>query len=195
MGNNLTADQALKMLMAGNARYVTSKCVHPNQTTERRIELRREQNPVATILGCSDSRVPPEVIFDLGLGDLFVVRVAGNVINEVILGSIEYAAAHLHTPLVMVLGHSQCGAVSATVAGDDFGDHISKLTALIRPALNSVWGYPGDLVENIARANAKMSSEQLRQSSPILSNLVNKGSLAIVSAFYSLNSGEVEIIS
>ena len=193
--NNLTGDEAIDRLMAGNRRYVTAKQTHPNQMPERRAELMDGQRPFAVILGCADSRVPPEVIFDQGLGDLFVVRVAGNIIDDVVLGSIEYAASHLHTPLIMVLGHSQCGAIGATVAGGDLEGHIPSLAEAIRPVLDSIQDHTGNLVDNTARANARMVSEQLKQSTPVLSDLVNEVELKVVAAFYDLDTGLVEILA
>jgi carbonic anhydrase len=118
-GDIFSGDQALQELMIGNERYVRSQPKHPRQSRARQSEVASGQQPFGIILTCADSRVSPEFIFDQGLGDLFVVRVAGNIINDAILGSIEYAAAYLHTPLLVVLGHSNCGAVSATVAGGE----------------------------------------------------------------------------
>jgi len=191
----LTGDQALKKLMAGNKRFRALKQTHPDQTPERRAELRDSQHPFATILGCSDSRVPPEVIFDQGLGDLFVVRVAGNIVDDVVLGSIEYSAAHLHTPLIMVLGHSRCGAVSAAVAGGELEGHLTSLTSAIQPVLYKVKDKQGDLVNDAAKANAKMVAEQLKCSEPVLSTIVNTGKLKVVAAYYDFDTWEVEIIS
>jgi carbonic anhydrase len=194
MVERLTGDQALKRLIAGNKRYVLSRPVHPRQTPERRTELRNGQYPFAVVLGCSDSRVPPEVIFDQGLGDLFVVRVAGNLIDDIILASIEYAAAHLHTPLIMVLGHSECGAVGSVAKGGDLEGHMPTLVEAISPALKKAEGKPGDLVNNAAKVNAKMVSEQLKDTAPILSKQVIKARLKIVAAYYDLKTGVVEIL-
>ena len=194
MEENSSSEKALKRLMAGNTRYVKSGLSHPRQTTERRIELRDGQRPFAVILGCSDSRVPPELIFDQGLGDLFVVRVAGNIIDPVVLSSIEYAASHLHTPLIMVLGHSECGAVQTTVDGDDLEGHLPTLAGAISPAVEKIRDQPGDIVNNAARLNAKMVSEQLSCTTPILSELVHKDYLRIVPAYYDLETGVVEIL-
>jgi len=191
----INSDHALEELVAGNRRYVDSKQRHPNQTPRRRAELSNTQEPFAVILGCSDSRVPPEVIFDRGLGDLFIVRIAGNVINDMILGSIEYAANHLHTPLIMVLGHSKCGSVQAAIEGVNGKGHIACLTEALQPALDEVKDQPGDPVNNAARANAKIVTEQLKCSKPILSKLVNEGKLNVVPAFYDLETGVVEILS
>lgn len=194
MGTSLTSEQAIKELMDGNKRYVDSRSRHPNQTPERRLELRSGQNPFAAILGCSDSRIPPEVIFDQGLGDLFVIRVAGNVAGKNVVASIEYAVAHLHVPLVVVLGHSNCGAVTATSEEADLEGHMPGLASAIRPALESVKGKAGDLVDNAAKANATMVADQLKQTKPILSNMINEGIVKVISAFYDLDSGLVTIL-
>lgn len=190
-----TSDEALAKLQAGNERYVASQLTHPNQTAERRAELGAGQHPFAIVLGCADSRVSPEVIFDQGLGDLFVIRVAGNIVDDVVLGSIEYAAEHLHTPLIVVLGHSKCGAVGATVAGGELEGHLPSLATAIQPAVDSVKDQEGDLLDNAVRANAKMVAEQLSSSDPVLSKLVEAGGLKVVAARYDLDSGKVDILA
>jgi len=189
-----TAEQAMERLMAGNKRYVASKQTHPHQTRERCVELSAGQYPFAVILGCADSRVPPEVIFDQGLGDLFVIRVAGNVLDDCVLGSIEYAVAHLHTPLIVVLGHSKCGAVGATVEGGELEGHLPSLAAAIQPAVDQARGLPGDLVDNAVRANATMVVGQLKASEPVLSELVDADELKVVAACYDLDTGEVDLL-
>ncbi len=187
----LSADDAIDRLLTGNKRYISQKQIHPNQTLKRRAELCQGQFPFAVILGCSDSRIPPELIFDQGLGDLFVVRVAGNIIDNVVLGSIEYAVAHLHTPLVMVLGHSKCGAVEATVAGGNLEGHLSDLTEAILPAMKSTQEQTENIIDDTARANAKMVAEQLTS---ILSRWTENERLMVVPAFYNLDTGLVEIL-
>ncbi|MFC1819723.1 carbonic anhydrase [Thermodesulfobacteriota bacterium] len=190
MGN-----QALERLMAGNERYVNSKPLHPDQTIERRLELKIGQNPFAVVLGCADSRVPPEIVFDQGLGDLFVVRVAGNVLNDMILGSIEYACIHLQTPLVMVLGHSKCGAVGATVSGGHPDGHISSLTSAIQPALDKAKDQSGDVISNTSKANAMMVAEELRTLGDHVSESMKPDRLTIVAAYYDIDNGCVEILA
>jgi carbonic anhydrase len=123
----LSSDSALQKLMTGNKRYYEGNLTHPNQTKVRILEVAKGQHPFAIILGCSDSRVPPEVIFDQGIGDLFIIRVAGNIIDNNALGSIEYAVEHLGVKLVVVLGHEKCGAVDATVKGGEAPGHIKYL--------------------------------------------------------------------
>ncbi|MCP4106544.1 MAG: carbonic anhydrase [Desulfobacteraceae bacterium] len=187
-----TPEEALKRLKDGNQRYVEQKLTHPNQTAERRAELSSGQYPYAVILGCSDSRVPPEVIFDQGMGDLFVIRVAGNIADDVVLGSIEYAAEHLHTPLIVVMGHSKCGAVSAVASGTELDGHLPSLGKIIQPAVDKAKGKPGDLVTNAAKTNAEMTADMLRTSEPVLSNLVKAGKVDVVTAYYDLDTGICE---
>jgi carbonic anhydrase len=131
----LTADSVLAELKAGNEHHVRHQYQHPHETATRQRELTNGQHPHAQILGCSDSRVPPEIIFDQGLGDLFVVRVAGNVATDTELGSLEYGAEHLHIPLIVVLGHESCGAVTAAVQGGEVEGHITALLSLLKPAV------------------------------------------------------------
>lgn len=195
MMERLNSKAALAKLMSGNKRYVIAKQLHSNLTSERRTELKDGQCPIAIIVGCSDSRVPPELIFDQGLGDLFVVRVAGNILDDVVLGSIEYAASHLGTSLVMILGHLRCGAIEATAAGGSMEGQLSCLAAAIQPSLNEVKNKPGELINNAAKATAKMIAEELSLSGPILAERVNTAKLKVVAAFYDLETGVVEVIS
>jgi carbonic anhydrase len=185
-------DEALARLMEGNKRYVAGSLSHPNQSLDRRGEVAKGQAPFAIILGCADSRVGPELLFDQGLGDLFVVRVAGNVLNDNALGSIEYAAEHLHSPLVVVLGHQKCGAVEATLKGGAAPGQIGSLVRAIQPAVDKVKGQPGDPLDNAIKANVELVVSQLRASKPILTELAEHGKLKIVGARYKLDSGEIE---
>ena len=190
----VNADEALKRLTEGNKRYVVGKFIRPHQTSVRRAELIDGQHPFAIVLGCSDSRIPVELVFDQGVGDLFVVRNAGNIADDVALGSIEYAAAHLHVPLLVVMGHGSCGAVNATASGGELEGHLPVIAAAIRPAVDKVKTQQGDLVNNAARANAVMVTEKLKSSKPVLSELVRSGKLTVVAAFYDIKSGKVEFI-
>lgn len=192
---NITGDQAWEMLQAGNQRYVAQKVSHPNQTEQRMTEVATGQNPFAIVLGCADSRVPPEIIFDQGLGDLFVIRVAGNIVDNAVAGSIEYAAKKLHTPLLVVLGHERCGAVTAAVKGGELPGNIGTLVNAIKPAVKSVQGLPGDLVENSIKANIRIVVSQLRSRQPIVSKLVKANKLKIVGARYDLDRGKVDFIA
>ncbi|MGH9357217.1 MAG: carbonic anhydrase [Terriglobia bacterium] len=192
--SGMSAQQALKKLETGNQRYVAGRMSNPNQTPECRARVAKGQHPFAIVLSCSDSRVPPEVIFDRGLGDLFTVRVAGNIAEPATTGSIEYAAEHLGSPLLVVLGHSRCGAVEAAVKSGEAPGRIADIIAAIRPAVQRVKGMPGDPVDNAVRANVRMVVEQLKSAQPVLSHLVEEGRLKIVGAYYDLDTGKVEIL-
>jgi carbonic anhydrase len=190
----VNADGALKLLTEGNKRYVVGKFIRPHQTSVRRAELIEGQHPFAIVLSCSDSRIPVELVFDQGVGDLFVVRNAGNIADDVALASIEYAAGHLHAPLIVVMGHASCGAVNATASGGELEGHLPVIATAIRPAVDKVKTQQGDLVNNAARANAVMVVDKLKTSKPVLSELVRSGKLTIVAAFYDIKSGKVEFI-
>ena len=191
----VTADTVLAELKAGNEHHVQHKYQHPHETVARQRELTAGQHPHAQILSCSDSRVPPEIIFDQGLGDLFVVRVAGNVATDVELGSLEYGAEHLHIPLIVVLGHESCGAVTAAVQGGEVEGHIAALVNLIKPAVEKSKAMPGDKISNAVRTNVQLVVQQLRTSTPVLSELVTHGKIKIVGAVYSLDTGKVTWLS
>jgi Carbonic anhydrase len=184
----------LRKLMEGNKRYVSSHLEHPDQSSERRFELKHGQHPFAIILGCSDSRVPPEVLFDQGLGDLYVVRVAGNVLDQMIVASIEYAVLHLNVSLVMVMGHTQCGAVAATCNHEQLEGHLPSLTFALNPAFNQAKDQPGNLVENVTLANVGLVSEDLKQTGMHFPEMVEKGDLTIVPAYYHIGTGKVELL-
>src|SRR5512135_1757612 len=167
MSEKLTPDQALTQLLRGNERFVAGWPDHPNQSALRRREVSDSgQQPFAIILACADSRVPPEIIFDQGLGDVFVIRVAGNVLDDIILGTIEYAVEHMHTPLVMVLGHDKCGAVTAAVQGVEVRNHIQALAEALRPAVESARTQEGDLISNAIDVNVQQAVMALHASEP-----------------------------
>lgn len=192
----MSSEEAFQRLIEGNKRYVTAAMTHPNQAPERRVSVAGGQTPFAVVLGCADSRVPPEILFDQGIGDLFVIRVAGNTARETnVLGSIEYAVEHLGTPLVVVLGHEKCGAVTAAVNAVTTNAHepgnIGHLVASIVPAVEAVRDEPGDLLENAIRANIALTVGQLRSSEPFLARFSQEGRGKIVGAYYRLESGEV----
>src|SRR5262249_8904804 len=148
------------------------------------------QNPFAVIVSCSDSRVPPEIIFDQALGELFVVRMAGNIVDDFAIGSIEYGVSVLGANLILVLGHSNCGAVDAAMKGLKFDNHIQEVLNAIRPAIGDV----KDGLENAIKANVKKVEETLKTSKPVLSNLIEKGSLRVVGGYYDLSTGKVELL-
>ncbi|MGA2065415.1 MAG: carbonic anhydrase [Thermoguttaceae bacterium] len=191
---NVSADEAIGRLKDGNQRFAAGKATHDHQGAERRIEVAKGQKPLAIVVSCSDSRVGPEVVFDQGLGDLFVVRTAGNVVDDVGLGSIEYAVEHFGTPLILVLGHQRCGAVSAAVSGGEVHGHVRAVVEAIRPAVQKVKDQPGDPVENAVRANVREVVKRLQHAAPILPDRIKTGKLKIVGAYYDLDDGRVELM-
>ena len=186
-----SAAAVLSELKAGNDHHVAKRYQHPHQNAARQSELASSQHPHAVILSCADSRVVPEIILDQGLGDLFDIRVAGNVASDTELASIEYAAEHLHTPVVVVMGHQKCGAVTAAAESGDAPGHLPTLLAMIKPAVASAKGRPGDLIENAVRINVENVVKQIRGSKPVLASFVDKGALTVVGAVYSLDTGKV----
>jgi carbonic anhydrase len=184
---------ALNQLVEGNRRYVNNNRTYPNQSHSNRLFLKKGQKPHTVILGCSDSRVPPEHVFDQGFGDLFVIRVAGNVIDDIVLGSIEYAVEHLGAGLVMVLGHSDCGAVQAARSYHELGGHLPSISEAIKEAVKSV-AVGFDDLNSIVRAHAKITAGHLRRSLPVLAPIVESGKLDVVSAFYDFDTGIVELL-
>jgi carbonic anhydrase len=209
---NITPAEALQRLIDGNKRFASGQPLRPNQSEARRLEVAQGQLPFATIVSCVDSRVPPELVFDQGLGDLFVLRVAGNVINDEILGSIEFGIEEYQVPLVVVLGHERCGAVVATVdavkANAKAPGHIGSLVEGIRPAaitaqqaeanrqlLGPTFSTPVDQVDIAVRVNAVNSANQVRNSEPIIHEEVLHGNVAVYAMRYDLETGMVELLA
>jgi carbonic anhydrase len=190
----MTAAQALEQLMAGNSRYVAGRLRHPNQSPGRRMGVIEEQRPMAAIVCCSDSRVPPEIVFDQGLGDLFVVRTAGHVVDDAALGSIEFAVAELGVPLVMVLGHQRCGAVRAAIAGGTQDGHVSCLVEAIAPAVEDARASGGALLSTAVEAHVARTLGKLLSSEPILAPSIARGTLTVVGATYQIDDGEVRLL-
>src|SRR5262249_3968390 len=187
-----SADTVLRELKAGNDHHVAKRYQHPHQSASRQRELVATQHPHAIILSCADSRVAPEIVLDQGLGDLFDVRVAGNVAGDTELASIEYAAPPLPTPLLVVMGHQQCGAVTTAAEGAEAEGHLPTILAMVRPAIDSARGQPGDLIANAVRINVENVVRRVRTSGPVLAALVERGDLSVVGAVYSLDPTIVE---
>ncbi|KER09228.1 MAG: carbonate dehydratase [[Candidatus Thermochlorobacteriaceae] bacterium GBChlB] len=185
-------DSALMRLKEGNKRFVEGKSIHPRQDISRIKETAKGQKPFAIIIGCSDSRVPNEIIFDQGLGDLFIVRTAGQVSTYASWGSVEFAEEVLGAKLIVVLGHTACGAVAAAVNVPKVPGHIVTLINAIKPAAERVKGMAGDAVENAVKENVRMQVEQLRALEPVLAERARKGEVRIVGAVYNLATGAVE---
>jgi carbonic anhydrase len=193
----LPADQGLQMLIDGNKRFVEGNLTSLSNLAQDREQLASGQSPFAVIVCCSDSRVPPEIVFDQTLGQLFVVRTAGQVIDEAARGSIIYGVDFLKAPLLLVLGHSGCGAVEAAIAaiqGSPIPGYAYRFAEAIGPAVQSVINEPGDQLDNAIRANITMGADQLRTAEPDLAAAVGSGQLTVAGGFYDLASGEVTIL-
>ncbi|GER23851.1 carbonic anhydrase 2 [Zafaria cholistanensis] len=197
--SQLTPAQAWRRLREGNDRFVSGNSAHPNQDASRRQSLAGQQNPFAVIFGCSDSRLAAEIIFDVGLGDVFVVRTAGHVIDDAVLGSLEYSVAVLNVPLIIVLGHDSCGAVSATVDAFETGamppgfirDLVERITpSVITAHRNGVQDVNGNVVEHV-----QQTTQRLVDASKIISAAVDGGRTAVIGATYRLAEGKAEMVS
>lgn len=184
---SLTPHAALQRLMNGNKRYVSGKLEHPNRGEESRAQAAESQRPYAIVLGCSDSRVPLEIIFDEGIGDIFVVRVAGNVAGTLVIDSIQFSALYLGSSIIFVLGHESCGAVTAVLRKET--KEIESIAKLIKPAVHSI-----DHLEEAVKSNVRAASEKLK-SSPVIKQLIKEGKVAVFGGYYHLRSGEVELLS
>ena len=199
-GPGISGSQALRRLVEGNRRFVRGDARFPTVQKKVLSQLAREQRPYATILGCSDSRVPPELLFDAGFGELFVIRVAGNVLSDDVAGSMQYAGVHLKTPLFVVLGHEGCGAVSAAVETHfhkvQYRSRISKLVSKIVPAIRKLNQNlaPDLLLSQGIEANVRWTMKQLR-SSPEGKARVKEGRLSLVGAIYQIKTGRVRFLA
>ena len=190
LNSDVSPDQALALLKAGNERYASGRHASQDNPSARRATLAKGQKPFAVVIGCADSRTAPEIIFDQQLGSLFVCRVAGNVTDPVVLGSVEYAVEHLHAPLIVVLGHSKCGAVSAALAGGHAPGNIGRLLEHVHTGS----GLPAD---QDAKTGAAVSNNTIHQknsltaNSAIIREFVKKGKVRTTSGVYSLDTGKV----
>ena len=192
----VSLDEALQHLKEGNQRFVEGKSIKPHQDFKRIQEVSNGQFPFATIVGCSDSRVPNEIIFDQGLGDLFIVRTAGQVSSYASWGSIEFAEEILGTKLIIVLGHTQCGAVNAAVHLPEVPGHIVTLINAIKPAVEKARkDNPANLLEAAIRQNILIQVEQLKSLEPVLAKRVREGSIKIIGALYDLHTGKIEFLT
>lgn len=196
-----TADEALHDLLAGNERFVKGQTLNPRRSPADFSRLAKAQYPEAVVITCADSRVSPEILFDVGVGDIFVVRVAGNVVDGAgvtVKGSVEYAVAELNAPLVIVLGHSNCGAVKAAMqhidAKDSLPGAINGLVELIKPAVTKSRGMSGDPLENAIAMNVEVGVERLQGLEPILAPKIKEGKLKVVGGVYELKTGEVKLL-
>jgi carbonic anhydrase len=185
----------LEKLKAGNEKFVSGRSAHPHETPDRIRELKKGQHPFVVLVSCSDSRIPPELIFDQGLGDIFSIRTAGNIIGDYELGSIEYAIEHLHCKLIVVLGHENCGAIQAyeTSGNERHNDHIQKLVDYIASEEEEKI-IPDSLrsdIDILVKANITHGVNLLKLSTPVLKLLVDKNEITIIGAYYDLDTGKV----
>jgi carbonic anhydrase len=183
------ADDALARLKAGNERFASSKISVGQPVAARRAETAQEQHPFAIIVGCADSRTAPEIIFDQSIGDLFVIRTAGNLVDDYALGSIEYAVGNLGTRLIVVLGHARCGAVKAALGGDSAPSHINSLVRDIQPAVTAAKGKEGDALANAVHENDAQVAAKIRKQAQLGEHA---SEVRIVEGYYNLDTGKVE---
>lgn len=188
---NLSWREALERLQVGNERFVAEKLQSTNNDDSRRKSLTEGQHPYAIVLSCADSRVVPELAFDTGLGEIFVIRVAGNIANTSTLASIEYAVAHLGVNLILVLGHESCGAVTAAIQGGDNGYNLNHLLAHIQPAISAS---EDPSINGVVKTNASLTATSMVQRSPIILDRVEDGSLKVLPSYYNLGSGKVDFL-
>lgn len=188
----MTIENVMDRLKDGNKRFVADKLDGKLQDSSRRDSLTSGQQPYAIILSCADSRVVPELAFDAGLGELFVIRVAGNIANNSSIASIEYAVAHLGSAVIVVLGHQSCGAVTAAIGGGDNGHNLNHLLSHITPAIAA--SAEGASVNDVVKKNAEMTAEELKSRSAIIRDAANSGKVSIVPAYYNLDSGKVDFL-
>lgn len=191
MANNISWQDALSRLKTGNANFVADHLDGKLQNSSRRNELVGGQAPFAIVLSCADSRVVPELAFDTGLGELFVIRVAGNVANTSTIASIEYAVAHLGVNLIVVMGHESCGAITAALSGGDNGYNLNHLLGHVTPAMNAS---EDKEVNSVVKVNAHLTCKQIVSRSSIIAEAVKNKNTKLVPAFYNLKSGVVDFM-
>lgn len=193
--DNLSADEALKKLKQGNKRFVELHQKHPDESSKRRKEMLKGQHPFVIVLSCSDSRVPPELIFDQGLGDIFEIRNAGNVLNDHVIGSIEYAVMHCGVKLIVIMGHQDCGAINATLSGVSETKYIKALEDSIQPAVEKCILNKVEVnSDNVVKAHVMQDIEELMNQDQELVRYMKKHNVKIVPAYYHLDSGKVEFL-
>ena len=194
--SNLSADEALDKLQKGNERFVSLHQKHPDETKKRRKEMMKGQHPFVVILSCSDSRVPPELIFDQGLGDIFEIRNAGNVLNKHVIGSIEYAVMHCGVKLIVIMGHQDCGAIGATLSGVSETEYIKALEDSIQPAVEECKAKGLEVnSDNVVKEHVMQDINELLTQDTELVKYMKKNKVKIVPAYYHIDSGKVEFLA
>jgi carbonic anhydrase len=195
----LNPAKALARLIAGNQRFIQNRSRHPHQSLADLHRLASGQQPFCIVVGCADSRVPPELLFDQGLGDVFDNRVAGNIVDDLLLGSVEFAVEEFGSPLIVILGHERCGAIKATIGaiqtGGEAPGHIGDIVEALKPIIEPVLAQPGDVVENAVRANIHAQAAGLTERSELIAEHVAAGRLGIVGARYDLDNGRVSLVA
>ncbi|HBH17963.1 MAG TPA: carbonic anhydrase [Cyanobacteria bacterium UBA9579] len=191
----MNADLALQELLCGNKRFVELKSIHPHQNDVRRKSTVDLQQPIAVVVTCSDSRVPPEIILDQGLGDLFVVRIAGNILNKHVIGSIEYAVKYVDVPLIMVIGHENCAAIDVTLKNISTQCCMDNVLETIRQNVGDIDPNQHDALNIAIKKNVNAVINNLKASSPTILQLINDNKVKLVGAYYHFTSGIVDIIS
>ena len=192
---NLSAKEAIQKLKQGNKRFVENKAQHPDESLERKKEMLKGQHPFVVILSCSDSRVPPELIFDQGVGDIFEIRNAGNVLNEHVIGSIEYAVMHCGVKLIVIMGHQDCGAIAATLSGVSETKYIQALEDSIKPAIEDCKCKGLDInSDNVVKAHVMQDINELLKQDSELVKYMDEHNVKIIPAYYHLDSGKVDFL-
>jgi len=192
--------EAIQKLVDGNERFAQDKSVHPNRCAETKNALLKQQKPFVAVLSCSDSRVPVEIIFDAGLGDIFAVRTAGHVLSKEVMGSLEYAVKSIGVKLIMILGHENCGAIRTAIDsyqsknGGEMSDNIQSIMNHIYPAIEKVDENTEDFINTAVRSNIQYQLDDLLNKDEYIAKKVQSGDIALVGAIYSLTSGKVEIL-
>jgi carbonic anhydrase len=189
------ASDVLEALIEGNRRFAAGSGIHPRRDPARRSEIAAGQRPRAAVVACSDSRVGPEIVFDQGLGDLFIVRTAGNLLDRLGIESLEYAAAHLGVPLIVVMGHSACGAVGAAMESGEAAGHFPTIVSALAPFIEAARGRAGNPADEAARENVRAIAAMLGSRAGVLKTLVEGGRLRVLGAFYDIDRGTVEFFS
>lgn len=196
----ISPNEALKKLIDGNERFANNKSIHPNRYEETKDILLKQQKPFVAVLSCSDSRVPIEIIFDAGLGDIFAVRTAGHVLSKEVLGSLEYAVKDLGVKLIMILGHENCGAIGTAVQTyqkknyDELSENLQSIMNHIYPAIENVQDEDGDFLNCAVKSNIQYQMEDLINKDTYIAKKVKEGEIAVIGAMYSLAKGKVEIL-
>lgn len=191
---NMNSKEALNKLLEGNQRFIQGTMGCKNSSIEQLREMANNHKPFAVVIGCSDSRVVPEIIFDQGLGELFVVRVAGNTVDNVCIGSVEYAVEHLNIPLVLVLGHTECGVFKTATSGDDVHHHLGSLVETAKKAVERIKDFEGCSLSNAIKENIHILVDKLQYSSPTIDKFIKEGKVEIRGALYDIKTGKIGVL-